>query len=436
LSSAKSADPFPPSLEELEKRFFGSTPAQARVSRVTYLIDGSHYLGAIADEIEQTVAGDRIYILGWYFNPKIDLRGRSAADPGFIEVGDLLAQKAAAGVDVRVVLNGAQFLGALGAPGYSTCYDAMVDLRARLASGAAAPPLVSRVLYDWSGAEFSGSQHQKAFLITHAGTTTAFVGGIDINPLMIDRTPHNSQVLPGTTPPVWWGWHDGGVRLVGGAAAAVLANFADRWLEAITLPPATLWVRNPSGFLPRLVSYEPPPISIIPPAPQVPSPNPSPQSSVQVLRSRSATKLNRPWKHLSWTTAGGGELTEVHETLSKAIQAAQRYVYIEDQFLADHPTLPKLVHRGAWRLADILIGGRRLDCYSLFPYLEAALVRNVKVILVGSGYADPDDLIPGPKNLVLNEELKKLARINPADLAVWRIEQLTEQKKQAQIDDT
>jgi phosphatidylserine/phosphatidylglycerophosphate/cardiolipin synthase-like enzyme len=422
-------------LSHLKQRYFGSVPAHDETTEIRFLVDGRRYLAALWQEIEQTGPDDRVFLVDWFFDPRLDLRGRSPSDPGFIETGDLLAQRAAAGVDVRIVLNGAQYLGALGAPGYSTCYDAMVDLEARLPSGATSPPLAGRVLYDWSGAELSGSQHQKAAAIVRGGVTIGFAAGIDVNPLMLDAAPHNSQILPGTTPPVAWGWHDGGVRLTGTAAADIYANFADRWQEAGTLPKSRLWVRNPDGRIPRLVKYEPPAFTPVPPVTATPASNPTLRTSVQVLRSRYKTKLNRPWKHLPWTTAGGGELLEVHETLVHAIQGAQRYIYIEDQFLADHPILPRWIHRPLWAVVDFLIAHGWLRKFSLLPHLEDAMRRDVKVIMVGSGYADPGDLIPGPKNRELNPELRRIARANSDALAVWRAEDVTVHTKLTLIDD-
>jgi phosphatidylserine/phosphatidylglycerophosphate/cardiolipin synthase-like enzyme len=421
-------------LGDLKQRFFGAAPAHDETSEITFLVDGRRYLREIAQEIEQTGAGDRVYMVDWFFDPRLDLTGRVQGDPGFLEFGDLLAKKVVSGVDVRVVLNGAQYLGALGAPGYSTCYDAMVDLTARVPAGTSAPPLSGRVLYDWSGAELSGSQHQKAAVVLRGQQSMAFVAGIDVNPLMLDASPHNSKVLPGATP-VPWGWHDGGVKLAGGAASDVYANFADRWHEAATLPKSRLWVKNPKGWFPRLVSYEPPPYTPVPPLAAMASANPTRQASVQVLRSRYKTKLNRPWRKLPWTTAGGGEILQTHATLVQAIHGAQRYIYLEDQFLADHPILPRWLHRPLWAVIDFLIAWGRLPKFSLLPHLEDALRRNVKVIMVGSGYADPGDLIPGPKNRELNPELKHLAQASGVDLAVWRDEEVTVHTKLLVIDD-
>jgi phosphatidylserine/phosphatidylglycerophosphate/cardiolipin synthase-like enzyme len=157
--------------------------------------------------------------------------------------------------------------------------------------------------------------------------------------------------------------------------------------------------------------------------------------SVPTHGSRYKTKLNRPWKHLAWQTAGGGELLQVHETVVRAIKGAQRYIYIEDQFLADHPILPRWLHRPLWAAVDLLIAKGRLPRFSLLPHLEDALRRNVKVIMVGSGFADPGDLIKGPKNRKLNPELERLVRANGGGLAVWRAEDVTVHTKLVVVDD-
>jgi phosphatidylserine/phosphatidylglycerophosphate/cardiolipin synthase-like enzyme len=118
-----------------------------------------------------------------------------------------------------------------------------------------------------------------------------------------------------------------------------------------------------------------------------------------------------------------------------AIEGAGRYIYIEDQFLADHPVLPRWIHRPLWAVIDFLIAWGRLPKFSLLPHLEKALRRNVKVIMIGSGYADPGDLVPGPKNRGLNPELLRVARANAADLAVWRDEEVTVHTKLMLVDD-
>lgn len=421
-------------LGSLKERYFGPATAYDQLTEVQFMIDGREYLGALAAEMELAAPGDRIYMLDWHFDPNFDIRGNMPGDVAYVEIGDLLVQRAAVGVDVRIVLNGAQYLGALGAPGYTTCYDAMMDLSTRRTEESITPPLRDRVLYDWSGAELTGSQHQKAFVIVRAGVTTAFVGGIDINPLMLDSAPHNSRSRS-EAPSALWGWHDGGIRLRGGAAQQAYENFSDRWQEASTLSKSRLWVKGKKGATPRLVSYTPPPYNPVPPWPASATSQPTPSTSVQVLRSRYRTKLNRPGNRKKWITRGGSELLEVHETLQKAIKGATRYIYIEDQFLADHPELPGPIHSPIWAAVDSIIDHGRLREYSLLPDLSDALQRGVNVILVGSGSADPGDLLPGQKNQTLNPELCRMAEKNSENLAVWRLEDVTVHTKLLVIDD-
>jgi phosphatidylserine/phosphatidylglycerophosphate/cardiolipin synthase-like enzyme len=157
--------------------------------------------------------------------------------------------------------------------------------------------------------------------------------------------------------------------------------------------------------------------------------------SVKVLRSRWRTKIDRSSVTEPWLTRGGGEIVEVHDALVAAIRGAQRYIYIEDQFLGDHPEPEDPANLKWWVVADVMTGGLRLWTFSLLPELEAALSRGVKVILVGSGYADPGDLTPGPKNRAVHPELSFMATTHPANLAIWRIEQQTVHSKLMVIDD-
>jgi hypothetical protein len=180
----------------LKGRYFGPALAFDEDTEITFLVDGKEYLGALELEISVTKAGDRVYLLDWFFDPTLDLSGRNPANPGFVEVGDLLAEKAFIGVDVRVVLNGGQFLGATDFASFYKNYVAMTDLRGRVPPGASTPPLANAVLYDWTGAEMSGSHHQKAAVVMRGGVLKAFVGGIDVNPLMLDAPPHNARPIP------------------------------------------------------------------------------------------------------------------------------------------------------------------------------------------------------------------------------------------------
>jgi phosphatidylserine/phosphatidylglycerophosphate/cardiolipin synthase-like enzyme len=427
-------------LDDLKTAYFGSATAHDEVTDITYFVDGRDYFRAIRDAIAATVSGDAVYMVGWWFDVAFEPYGTAtpATLPSLKTIGQLLADRANSGVDVRVVINGAQYLGVTSlTPAWQSNFIHMRALQALLPPGASLPPLADAAAYDWSGARRTGSHHQKATVVIGrtSKTLTAFVGGMDCNPLHLDAAPHNTKTVPaptgGTVP---WGWHDTGVRLVGGAAIDVYSNFADRWKEACTLPTASIYMGG-FGSPWKRISYTPPtPKSLVPlPSPITP-PAPTLQTSAQVLRSRYRWKIERPMNNTPWLTKGGGEILEVHDALVKAIDAAQDYIYIEDQFLGDHPALDTKIHAPWWAVWDLIIDSR-LSSFSLIPHLSAAAARKVNVIFVGSGYADPGDALKGPKNLTVHPELADLATANPDHVAIWRIEGTTVHSKAMIIDD-
>src|ERR1700712_3160393 len=126
----------------------------------------------------------------------MDLTGRGPTDPAYQSIVDLLAEKAAAGVDVRVMLSGAVLSGSLPWPkigpfrANNTAARTMRGWLPRVGPPVAAPPLRDRVLLDWSGTGI-GVNHQKVALLHIGGELTAFVGGIDLVASRFDAVPHS-----------------------------------------------------------------------------------------------------------------------------------------------------------------------------------------------------------------------------------------------------
>jgi phosphatidylserine/phosphatidylglycerophosphate/cardiolipin synthase-like enzyme len=109
----------------------------------------------------------------------------------------------------------------------------------------------------------------------------------------------------------------------------------------------------------------------------------------------------------------------VYLTLVQAIGAAQRYVYIEDQYFFEYPG-----------------GDHRFE---LYPHLHAAAARGVKVILVGSGTRDPAEIAP-LINATVNKDLQAkiidpLPRPLRRNVGLWRVEHLTVHTKVVLVDD-
>jgi phosphatidylserine/phosphatidylglycerophosphate/cardiolipin synthase-like enzyme len=382
------------------------------------LVDAEVYFTELDSQLRRARAGDTLLIAGLEIDPSIDLQGRSESDPGHLALGEQLALLAADGVDVRLLIAGRAFASSVpwggGLGPFRENARVADDLRRLRVAGTAAPPLAGRVLLDFSGAML-GSNHQKAVVAHIGGELTSFVGGIDLSANRFDAGPHDRLRLDGER----WGWHDMAVRLRGEGARRVWEIFRQRWQETLTLPnehylrtPVRRRRLNPRRALPAPG-----------PAPDV-VPAISPGVAVRVLRSTYRRKIESrlPFKRRNWDALPDAGAQEVFRTVVTALSAAERYIYIEDQYLEES------------------LGGDA--AFELYPYLLAAAMRGVKVILLGSGTRDPDDPgpHPGPINQELNADLKtKLVDPLPPELrenvAVYRLENCTVHAKLILIDD-
>jgi phosphatidylserine/phosphatidylglycerophosphate/cardiolipin synthase-like enzyme len=90
--------------------------------------------------------------------------------------------------------------------------------------------------------------------------------------------------------------------------------------------------------------------------------------------------------NLPWSTLPAAGVQEILAVLQKAIVAATRYIYVEDQTL----------NPGA--AAAVYVRHTKLT-----PYINDALRRGVKVIYVTDGYSGPDS--PVPANLALSSAI-------------------------------
>lgn len=331
-------------------------------SEVEPLLDGERYQGAVLDAIARTSGPpDAVLVLAWQLDP--DWRG----------LGSLLAARAEAGVDVRIVLN---------------CTPTPVNpWRPNLAAARRLrrhPALARGLALDWSGASWTGSHHQKCVLVRTGDEAVGFVAGMDLVPDHCDRPPHDAKRWRDGTR---WGWHDAGARVRGPAAGALWDAFAARWAEASRRPgPGALPPQADAGASQR----------------------------VQVLRAA-----------FRWR----GGVREIHRGLRRAIAAAERYVYVEDQFLSDDGG-EQLGLPFRWPSALVPIP----DALSLYPALAARLRERpaLKVVLVGSGKSDPIDTIPGERNRRPTRAVRALA--GPG-LAAWRVEDVTVHSKLVLVDD-
>lgn len=276
-------------------------PAFTSGNRATALVDGQEYMDHLADRLAATVAGDFYHFTGWRFTSSVKLKPDECGAKTFLEI---LTEMESHNVTIRCLAwiqskffnrdENVAFVTAVNALGSAT---AVLD--ARLAS-----PLVD-------------SHHQKTAILSSGGQHWAYVGGIDITLDRWDRPAHDNPKI--TCPPapegparqkeLFEGWHDVHCVLEGPAVTHVWQNFTDRWND--TTPP------HDHNDLPG--GAVPPPIADPVPAP----PATFGQDNVQVLRTLACKG--------TYSFLPDGEQT-VRLAYEKAIDNAEHYVYIEDQY--------------------------------------------------------------------------------------------------------
>jgi phosphatidylserine/phosphatidylglycerophosphate/cardiolipin synthase-like enzyme len=376
-----------PTLSDLEAKYFPQPFAPAAHSQDTAIIphvDGNAYFSAIADAINGCYgAGSRIYISSWSINDTMVL----PAPWGTASLAAVLAQKVADyEVDVRIVVAAPRFsVGIEGRPVGIEDMDHLLsiageflfsnvvhrNIRAVRALRAADPggglPLLGRVLIDWGG--LWDSRHEKSTVVYSANTRElrAFVGGMDFVPNRLSPEIHTTTQF----------WHDVGVELRGGAAASVLDNFRTRWTEAASLPPRRFLYDGVGEKFNAFIESTPPTQPNNPAAAPAVAPSGGYlDASIRIARSYDAKRAYNPWMRepdLAWATLPAGGVQEVMAVLQKAILAATRYIYVEDQTL------------------NLASGSEVYTAHSkTYPYIADACRRGVKVIFVTDGIADPD----------------------------------------------
>jgi phosphatidylserine/phosphatidylglycerophosphate/cardiolipin synthase-like enzyme len=303
---------------------------------VLYLIDGKDAYREYQHEIQRTNGPtDFIYLAGWVLLLDFKLPGEfelEGAETSGMSLGftmrELLQSAASRNVQIRVMLpknaDPANIFGNRLASGENMRVRNWIS---QLGTGAGI--LDDRTL-------LYGTHHQKLLIVRRGGQLTAFCGGIDVNP---DRVMETDPGKPS---------HDVHCRVRGPAARDLLRVFCDRWTDFVDNMDEQdidhLWLKQ----APPLVGLH----AAVPPA--------CGKLSVQIGR----TCGNPPT--FSYDFAQKGERS-IKAMLIRAIGASERFIYIEDQYLADmeiasllkkqlsnlkHITI--LVHAGA--LVDLIQG--------------------------------------------------------------------------------
>src|SRR5947209_3305679 len=233
------------------------------------LVDGAEAFAAIADAIEH--ARDHVHLTGWHVAPHFELVRGDGANSA---IGQLLAE-AAERVDVRVLV----WAGAP-VPLFHPTRKEVRDAVETLTRG-------TRIRCEPDPREHPFHCHHEKTLIVDG--ELAFVSGIDITDYAGDRYDTGDHPARRRL-----GWHDVGTRVRGPAVADVHDHFALRWRELT--------------------------------GEQLERPGPPASAgthTVQVVRTIAETM---------YRAVPAGEF-RILESYVRAIRSAQRFVYLENQFL-------------------------------------------------------------------------------------------------------
>ncbi|KAB2390020.1 phospholipase D family protein [Actinomadura montaniterrae] len=364
-------------------------PATFKGCEVTPLIDGTTYFDELKKQLAKLGVGSPaenaqqfIYIAGWdlhlmggkilpapgssgTYTPLVELAKPFSLDGPALpdQLNDLLKAKARAGVDVRI-LGWASF--AIMADNYVqskgvehglanirnvnlATLTAVMDLRTE-------PKLAEKA---WVNilTHSAGSAHTKLVVLGSSTSAMGFTGGIDF---VGDR--HGSQPHPAKQ------WHDVQAKVEGPAVQAMFDFFRAMWNEVRGRKVKPFRV----GFA-GLDSHTPGSPELAPRTLVTPSQAKHHVQSLRTLPQFNYKSSNRLPENDKISFAPSG-VFEVRTAWLKAIKAADRYIYIEDQ--------------GFW---SIELMSRLHDAVQAKP--------DLKVILV-VGVADPNDPVFPPYGLV------------------------------------
>jgi phosphatidylserine/phosphatidylglycerophosphate/cardiolipin synthase-like enzyme len=318
-------------LDSNRDRWFNNTPAVTDGNEVKYLIRGTDAYEDMASCIRAAgspVTRDLprqgpavIYLLGWDLNGNSYFGTELVAGDGESTVEKLFQKASANGAEIRVMAWANGVMTPFEKP--STIYA--IDAINRIPTG--------RGIVDWkTGIWWNppvtnsffhiGAHHQKVLVTRGPGKVAAFLGGIDIDPTRIDK-PAKNAILD-------FGWQDVHCRIVGPAANSVMLLFRQRWDDYINgndkdanhdQHKPTFKDALDEAKRNRLTADQ------IPPDAVAKVDNAPYRQSVQICRTFHSGLYDR-------IAPGGlgGEKT-IRDLVKRAVGQAERFIYMEDQYL-------------------------------------------------------------------------------------------------------
>ena len=278
---------------------------------VTYLIDGPTTFSAMLDAINSATTSEHfIYLLGWRLVDDFSLTGTSSTT-----FRSAMSSAGANGVQIRVMLW----------KQYQGVNQPQVDFINTLATGAA-------ILDNATSSVILGAHHQKVLVVKGANGLVGFCGGVDINSDRVawgvttpstqvgappadltQGTPDASEAAAasGSSSGAGAPLHDVHCQVLGPAASDLLLTFIRRWDHHPDSPA----LNSAKGDL--LGRTEP---------------TPSPVATPSSTGNSCAVAVARTFTPVTPGTAVPKE-RDIQALLLAAIASAQRFIYMEDQYL-------------------------------------------------------------------------------------------------------
>jgi phosphatidylserine/phosphatidylglycerophosphate/cardiolipin synthase-like enzyme len=369
-------------------------------SMVTPLIDGDLYFEALYNAItklEPPESEQAIYIASWYFNSSFAFDESKSDGIHPTKLIELLGYKVSRGVDVRVLIWVSDFVLATGMPmanipgatSSAPFVEMMVqnlrtieELRSYIKDDGTYP-LADRVIANTLDHPY-GAAHTKFVLVVDRNKAKGFTGGIDLAPSRFSGNFHGTgEYLTGDC------WHDVMAMVEGDACQAMYDFFLSLWnaLAARVVTPSA----SPRFRLDADTILGTPVSSQIISSRDLPSDPLVAGLPFRVQSLRTFPNQQRPFlipfePTLDFAPNG---LFETEQALRKAIAAAEKYIYVEDQGMQ----------------------GR-----AVFGWLNAALRTkpNLKVVLL-TGQLDPADPPRKVRNVIIRDDL--LAGLSASEIS-------------------
>ena len=273
-------------------------------NEVIPLIDGARYMYELSNKIEDfesLTTKKYMYLSGWRITPNVSLLG----DINNVPLLHVLDRAISSGIKLRFLL---WMVPATGIDFIPTHGEENLEVAEFLDKNGA------DVLLDTRLPDGNFASHHQKFVVLHSeGSSTAFLGGIDLALDRWDTQEHNS--VQERQPEYMAGWHDIQAQIKGPAITQIWDTFTNRWNDPRLAHESNL----------VHIGQEAPPID----------PNEKPvnlQSNgsqyVQLLHTYACETSNNG----NYPFAPSGDYS-YEAGLIKAIKSAKHFIYIEDQYL-------------------------------------------------------------------------------------------------------